>query len=87
MSKIKKNMALFFDLPQDVVLNFPTVLITGSEEIIIENHKGLIEYSKCSIRINTISGIIRIEGQNMLIKKMTTNYLKVLGKIKNVEYL
>ena len=40
--KSRDVIAEKFDLPKDVVLNLPKITIIGNNEIIIENHKGII---------------------------------------------
>jgi sporulation protein YqfC len=40
--KTKETIAEKLDLPRDVMLNIPKITITGSNEIIVENHKGFI---------------------------------------------
>ena len=44
--KIKK-IADSFELPKDIVLGIPIVTCYGSDQMTIENHKGILELYKC----------------------------------------
>lgn len=84
---IKNKFSSFLDLPKEIVLNYPLVSLVGNEDLIIYNHKGLIEYTNDTIRINTTCGILKIEGKGMYIVKITNEYVKLSGKIKSVIYI
>ena len=46
----------------EVAENIPKVTMLGANELQIENHKGIIEYSNENIRINTEYGVVHVEG-------------------------
>ena len=50
------------DLPMEVGTNIPKITMTGFNEIIIENYKGIIEYEEFFIWISTYIGNINING-------------------------
>lgn len=82
-----KNHTLDIDnIPKDVVLGVPIVMLTGNLEITIENYRGIIEYTDCIIRIKIKSGEIRITGKNLEVSYYRNNEMKIVGKIKCVEY-
>ena len=86
---MKKNNYNKFDkileLPQEVCSNVPKMIITGFDEIIIENFKGILEYEDFFVQINTHIGIININGYNLLLENMTDDDIKVKGKIESVD--
>ena len=45
------------EMPQEVYTDTPKITITGFNEMIIENFKGILEYEDYYIRINTSLGI------------------------------
>ena len=49
------------ELPQEVYSNVPKIIITGFDEIVIENFKGILEYEEFFVRINTYIGVINIK--------------------------
>ncbi len=74
------------ELPKEVYSNEPKIVITGFDELIIENFKGILEYEEFFVRINTYIGIIDINGYNLNLENMTNDDLKVKGKIESVEF-
>lgn len=74
------------ELPKEVYSNEPKIVITGFDELIIENFKGILEYEEFFVRINTYIGIININGYNLNLENMTDDDLKVKGKIESIEF-
>lgn len=73
------------EMPQEVYSDIPKVIITGFNEMIIENFKGILEYEEFFIRINTHIGIININGFGLNLENMTNDDIKVKGKIESME--
>ena len=73
------------ELPQEVYSNVPKIIITGFNEMIIENYKGILEYEEFFIRINTHIGLININGYGLSLENMTDDDIKVKGKIESLD--
>lgn len=73
------------ELPKEVCSEVPKIIITGFEEVIIENFKGILEYEEFLVRINTHIGIISISGYQLSLENMTDDDIKVKGKIESLE--
>jgi sporulation protein YqfC len=73
------------EIPKEVYSNIPNFIITGFEEMIIENYKGIIEYEDYYVRINTLIGIVNIHGLNLKLEKMTEDNIKITGKIESID--
>ena len=86
---MKKNnynkLDKILELPKEVCSNVPKMIITGFDEIIIENFKGILEYEDFFVQINTHIGIININGYNLLLENMTDDDIKVKVKIESVD--
>ena len=86
---MKKNNYNKFDkileLPKEVCSNVPKMIITGFDEIIRDNFKGILDYEDFFVQINTHIGIININGYNLLLENMTDDDIKVKGKIESVD--
>ena len=86
--KSKKTMSRIeriLEIPQEVYSNIPKIIITGFEEMIIENLKGILEYEDYYIRINTSIGIINVNGYNLKLENMTNDDIKITGKIEKFD--
>ncbi|MTI49408.1 MAG: sporulation protein YqfC [Firmicutes bacterium] len=86
MDEIKSSLSEILELPKDIVLDLPKITMIGNLQVYIENHKGIIEYSKQRIRINTNIGILRITGKDMYIRNIVTEEVIVVGEIAELEF-
>lgn len=83
---IKMNMVESLHLPKDYVLGSAIVTITGQNEAYIENYRGILEYSKESILIQTKTCLINISGECLVIDYYTNEEMKIKGIICQVSY-
>lgn len=87
--KKKKNALSKIDrlleMPQEVYSDTPKLTITGFNEMVIENFKGILEYEDYYIRINTSLGMININGYDLKLENMTNDDIRVTGKIESVD--
>ena len=81
----KKRIDKILEIPQEVYTNMPKITITGFNELILENYKGILEYEEFFVRISTYIGIVNINGYNINLEKMTNDDIKITGKIESVE--
>ena len=81
----KRRFNELLEIPKEVYSNIPNIILTGFEEMIIENNKGILEYEDYFIRVNTLIGIININGINLKLEKMTEDNLKIKGKIEKID--
>lgn len=75
------------NIPKDVVLGVPIVTLTGNSEIVIENYRGIIEYTEMLIRIKRKGGEIKIIGKRLQVSYYKNDDMKIVGEIKSLEYL
>jgi sporulation protein YqfC len=75
-----------FELPKDIMLNLPRISMIGNNQMLVENHRGVIEYTPQKIRINSTIGVIRINGQDMDLKNIAADDIMITGVIKLVEF-
>ena len=61
--RTKEVIAEKLDLPRDLILNIPKMVITGDNQITIENHKGVVLFEEKEIKINSNVGLITIYGE------------------------
>ncbi|QGT99988.1 hypothetical protein SYNTR_1395 [Candidatus Syntrophocurvum alkaliphilum] len=83
---ISKAMADFLEIPKDLVLDLPKLTVIGRDELYIENHRGIIEYSVNKLRINLSRGYLEIEGENLEIKALMPEEMSILGRVRAIKY-
>lgn len=86
-NSIKHKISESLDLPKEIVMDIPNIKVIGDNEITIENHKGILEYSRELLRMNSVSGIIKISGQNLQIKEINQDDICINGQIFSIEFI
>ena len=74
------------EIPREVISKTPKITITGFDEILIENFKGILEYEDFFVRISTHIGNININGFNLKLSQMTEDDILVSGIIENLDF-
>jgi len=82
--RIKNKFLEISDLSEELTKGYSKMVLLGNKEFLIENNKGIIEYENNKVRINTISGEIIVEGENLTINEISDGELIVNGKIKAI---
>ena len=78
-------MLQLLEIPKEVCSNVPKLIVTGFDEMMVENYKGILEYEDFFVRINTYVGIININGYNLNLQAMTNDDIKITGKIESID--
>jgi sporulation protein YqfC len=85
--KMKKQISKTFDLPEEIILDTPVVKIISNNELTIENHKGILEFSSDLIRMNSKLGTIKVSGKYIRIKEIDECCIVICGEIQSLEYI
>lgn len=84
--ELRSKIARKLNIPEDISEGLPIVTITGKCELYVENYRGIIEYSKNQIRIQTKCGRICITGDELEIVYYTNTDMKIVGKLETMNY-
>ena len=84
MKKSRINKML--EMPKEVYTKEPKITVTGFEEMIVENYKGILEYEDFFVKINTYIGNININGFNLKLENMSEDDIKIRGKIESLDF-
>ena len=79
-----ERTAEVFDLPGDLVAGLLRVEITGSHEVRMENHKGILAYGSEEIHVSGGKLIIKIRGSNLELRAMNAGELLITGEIRQI---
>ena len=82
---ILERTAEVLDLPGDVVAGLPRIEITGSRELRMEKHKGIMAYGSQEIHISGGRLVIKVKGTDLELKSMNASQLLITGSIAAVE--
>jgi sporulation protein YqfC len=84
MENLKRRLAEALELPKDVMLDLPVVTLVGNEEMLLSNHKGVLEYAAGMVRISTSLGVLKVAGSDLVLKTIDAENVAVVGKIEGV---
>lgn len=76
-----------FDLPAEALAGDSRLTITGNKRLVIENHKGLMEYGENQIEINCGKIILKVKGENLEIRAMNSQELLLTGLFLGIEFV
>jgi len=79
-------MAEIFELPEDILLNLPRMTFVGQKRLSIENHRGVIEYTREKIRVGMRGGEIIIYGRELQMIRFMADEIHVGGSIEKVHF-
>ncbi len=82
MSKFDK----LFDIPEELSSDIPKVTIVGFNRMLIENYKSVLDYQDFFIRVKMKTGLININGFELLMNEMTKDDLIITGNIESVDF-
>ena len=84
LGKWKEGLVESLELPKDLMYGAVLVSITGQQEILIENYRGILEYTKNHISLQTKTCRLVIRGKDLNINYYTNEEMKITGRIESV---
>ena len=82
----RESLSERFKLPSDMLAGAPIIMSTGKHQLVLENYKGIIEYTGNLIRVQTKTCKICIEGKKLNIDYFTNDEMRISGNIEAIRY-
>lgn len=73
------------DLPGEIVAGLPHIELTGSHQLRMENHKGILAYGSQEIHISGGRLIIKVRGKDLELRAMNAGQLLITGTIQGLD--
>ncbi len=70
--------------PRQVLTDTPRLVLTGREEVLIEQHTGLFSYETACIRVRTRIGLWTVTGAGLVIRYFGAEDLLIRGRIDGI---
>lgn len=74
------------EMPVEISTEQPKITILGFNKMMVENHRGILEYQDIFIRIKTTIGMLNVSGIDLTLNEMRNNELIINGKIDEIEF-
>lgn len=72
------------DLSGEAIPGLPLVELSGDRRVLIENHRGVTEYSRERIGIRVRYGQVLVCGCGLELARMSKEQLVILGRIDGI---
>ena len=82
-----QQIGALFDIPDDITMNVTRITMVGRHHLLIENHKGVIEYTNALLRIHVDEGELCISGTRLLLSVIEPEQVEVQGTITVMRYV
>lgn len=80
----KKQVVTALELAPDLDGGETKISLTGSGEAVIENYKGILQYTDSEILIQSLRGKVLLRGRNLEIVWYTSLEMKITGSIFSI---
>lgn len=72
--------------PKEVTGQVPRITLTGREQLHVEQHRGLIDYTQEHIVLRTRVGPMRIVGAGLCFRVYTAQEAVIQGRVDSVSF-
>jgi sporulation protein YqfC len=86
-NKVKRQLSDCLELPGDIMLDLPKIVLVGNLQVFIENHRGIQEYNPCLVRVVVRDKVIEVTGENLTLRNIMPDEICVEGQISGLAFL
>ncbi|MFZ5817676.1 MAG: sporulation protein YqfC [Bacillota bacterium] len=83
---LRDRLVSLLELPGDAMLDVARVTLVGDMEMVIENHRGLTEYTPDRVVMTVPEGLLAVDGEDLKIAAISPEQVILLGKIRGMRY-
>jgi len=73
-------------LPEDALLGSAKLTVTGGRRVLVENHRGVLDYGSERVVISAGRSKLHINGTDLRLSAMNKQELLISGRIQSVEW-
>ena len=82
-----QRLGALLDIPDDVTMNVTRITMIGRHHLLIENHKGVIEYTDTLLRICVDEGELCVSGTGLTLSAVEAEQVEVKGTVAVMQYV
>lgn len=86
-NKLRRQFSDYLELPGDIALDLPKIVLVGNIQVFIENHRGIQEYNPQLIRVVVNDKVVEVTGENLILRNILPDEICVEGRILAVSFL
>jgi sporulation protein YqfC len=84
--RLRQRLASLLELPGDVVMDEARITLVGARQMMVENHRGVVEFNASRIVLGLPAGSMAVEGEEMAIATISPDQVEIQGRIKAIRY-
>ncbi|MFZ5596856.1 MAG: sporulation protein YqfC [Bacillota bacterium] len=85
--RVKRQVSDILEIPSDIIMDLPKVVMVGDIQLFIENHRGIVEYTEECVRVSVGDYELEVTGERMVLKNLLPEEIFLEGKIKSVRFV
>ncbi len=82
--KIMHRVLRALELPQDLDPHLIAIRWIGGEDLLIEQHRGILRYDSETVRFLCEQGIVAVSGSGLTLDRLTETRALIRGDIRSV---
>ena len=75
------------DVPDGMLRGLPQLMLDGDGQLLVERHRGIVEYGPQRIRIAAKEMTVEVLGSELHLTAMDRDSIRIRGRIRTVAYL
>ncbi|BCV25639.1 MAG TPA: sporulation protein YqfC [Firmicutes bacterium] len=84
--RLGRRLADLLEIPEDIVLDLPRVTLVGNLQLVMENHRGIVEYGPERVRLALAQGELVVSGSDLALVSLSEEEIIVEGQISRIEF-
>jgi len=84
--RLGRRLAELLEIPQDIVLDLARLTLVGNLQLVLENHRGIVEYSPDRVRLALAQGELTVSGSDLVLVSLAEDEIVIEGHISKVEF-
>ena len=85
--QFQQQVSNFLDIPRDLMMDLPKVVLVGDVQVQVENHRGIMVYTTEEVKVSTTLGDLQITGKDLSLKNILPDEILVEGRIKSIVFI
>lgn len=86
-NKFRRQFSDYLELPGDIALDLPKIVLVGNIQVFIENHRGIQAYNPDLVRVVVQEQVVEVTGENLVLRNIVPDEICVEGRIQSVAFL
>lgn len=83
---LRQRLAGSLEIPKDVVLDLPRIIVLGDLQVTVENHRGVVHYSPERVVVGMGKGRIHVAGRDLVIGVIHDEEITITGLLDSVTF-